>query len=68
MAPGFLATLAMLGMPEALTYFSTREPLRAGRDLTTASMLAHAACPPSMAAGFVAMPVLRDIGAFAHSW
>lgn len=57
-APGFLATLAMLGMPEALTYFSAREPLRAGRYLATASTLALAACLPSMAAGFVAMPIL----------
>ncbi|MBF6571129.1 MAG: oligosaccharide flippase family protein [Candidatus Binataceae bacterium] len=57
-APGFIATLAMLGMPEALTYFSAQEPLRAGRYLATASAIALAACLPFMAAGFVAMPTL----------
>jgi O-antigen/teichoic acid export membrane protein len=57
-APGFIATLAMLGMPEALTYFSAREPVRAGRYLATASAIALAACLPFMAAGFAAMPIL----------
>ncbi len=57
-APGFIAALAMIGMPEALTYFSAQEPLRAGRYLATASAIALAACPPFMAAGFVAMPIL----------
>jgi O-antigen/teichoic acid export membrane protein len=57
-APGFIATLAMLGMPEALTYFSAQQPLRAGRYLATASAIALATCLPFMAAGFVAMPTL----------
>jgi len=56
--PGFIAALAMLGMPEALTYFSAQEPALAGRYLATASAIALGACLPFMATGYVAMPIL----------
>jgi O-antigen/teichoic acid export membrane protein len=56
--PGFIASLAMLGLPEALTYYSARNPGQAGRYLGTASVLALAAAVPFMIAGYLAMPTL----------
>lgn len=58
MWPSFLATLAMLGLPEALVYFSAREPGRSGRYLGTAIGLALLASLPFAAAGYLLMPRL----------
>lgn len=53
-----MGALAMLGMGEALVYFSAREPERAGRYVTSAALLALFASLPFMAAGYLAMPTL----------
>jgi O-antigen/teichoic acid export membrane protein len=56
--PSSVATLAMLGMPEAVVYFSAREPSRAGRYLSSAMIVALASSVPFMAAAFPLMPLL----------
>jgi len=56
--PSLLATLAMLGLPEALVYYSAREPVRAGRYLGSAVSLGLLAAGPVMLVGFLLMPVL----------
>jgi O-antigen/teichoic acid export membrane protein len=56
--PSFIATLAMLGLPQALTYYSAQNPGQAGRYLGTASVLAVSASVPFMIAGYFAMPTL----------
>src|SRR6202030_2462068 len=40
--PSFIASLAMLGMPEAVVYYSARAPSTAGRYLGSAVMVALA--------------------------
>ena len=55
--PSFLATIAMLGLPEALVYFSAREPVNAGRYTGSAMALALLSSLPFMALGYVGMPV-----------
>jgi O-antigen/teichoic acid export membrane protein len=57
-APSFIATLAMLGMPEALVYFSAQEPTRASVYLGTASAFALTASIPFVVAAYPAMPLL----------
>jgi len=52
-----IGTIAMLGLPEALVYFSAREPGCAGRYGGSAMALALLASLPFMAIGFLAMPV-----------
>lgn len=54
--PGFMANLAMLGMPEALVYFSARRPEQAGRYLSTAIVLVLISSMPFIAAGYWLMP------------
>jgi len=56
--PGFIGTLAMLGLPEALSYYSAQDPRRAGRFLGTASALALTASVFFVAGGYVVMPTL----------
>lgn len=58
MWPSFIASIAMLGLPEALVYFSARDPDRAGQYLGSAMSLAFLSSIPFMAAGFVFMPLL----------
>jgi O-antigen/teichoic acid export membrane protein len=53
--PGALATVAMVGLPEALVYFGAREPGRAGEWLFTAELIAMgAAC----AAACIGYPII----------
>jgi O-antigen/teichoic acid export membrane protein len=56
--PSAIGALAMIGMPEALVYFSAQRPARAGRYLGTATVLALAASVPLVAIGYLAMPLL----------
>jgi O-antigen/teichoic acid export membrane protein len=56
--PSFIAMLAMLGLPEALTYYSAQDPGRGGHYLGTASALALAASIVFVAGGCVIMPSL----------
>lgn len=56
--PSAIATFAMLGLPEALVYYSAREPDRAGRYLGSAVMLALLSSVPSVALGYLLMPLL----------
>jgi len=54
--PSIIATMAMLGLPEALVYFSAREPGRAGRYTGSAIALALLSSLPFMVIGYLAMP------------
>lgn len=63
MWPSVIATIAMLGMPEALVYFSARYPDRAGHYLGSAVTLALVSSAPFAAVGFFLMPTLLS----AHS-
>lgn len=56
--PSLLATLAMLGLPEALVYYSARDPQRAGRYMGSAMFLALASSIPLMLLGYWLMPYL----------
>ena len=56
--PTFLATVGMLGMPEALVYFSARDPARASRETASAVALGLAGCIVLMITGYFAMPML----------
>ncbi len=58
MWPSFIATMAMLGLPEALVYFCAREPDRAGRYLGSAVTLALVSSLPFTTAGYFLVPVL----------
>ncbi len=56
--PSFIATIAMLGLPEAIVYFSAREPENAGRYLGSAMALALVASLPAVAIGYMVLPVV----------
>src|SRR5690348_8386651 len=56
--PFFIASIAMLGTPEALAYFSACSPDEAGRNLGSASTISLIACLPLMTIGYFAMPGL----------
>jgi len=56
--PTAIATIAMLGMPEALVYFSGRFRNQAGRYLSSSIALILLACPLFIAVGYWAMPIL----------
>ena len=56
--PTFLATLAMLGAPDALVYYSARQPARAARLLTTSILIGLSACIPAALLGYLLLPVL----------
>ncbi|HWP37036.1 MAG TPA: oligosaccharide flippase family protein [Gemmatimonadales bacterium] len=58
MWPSVIATIAMLGLPEALVYFSARDPEGAGRYLGSAVTLALVSSVPFAAVGFFLMPTL----------
>ncbi len=58
MWPSVIATIAMLGLPEALVYFCARDPDRAGRYLGSAVTLALVSSVPFAAVGFFLMPTL----------
>ena len=50
--PGALATIAMLGLPEAIVYFGAREPDRAAQWLFTAQFIALAAACAAACIGY----------------
>ncbi len=56
-----IATLSMLGLLEALVYYSAREPLRAGRYLGSALTLTLLSSLPFMAMGYLALPTLLGV-------
>lgn len=56
--PMTIAVIAMLGMPEALVYFSGRFQNQAGRYLSSSIALILVTCPLFIAAGYWAMPIL----------
>lgn len=56
--PTFIATIAMLGLPDALVYFSARDHKHAGRYLGSAVVLNLLASVPFLCAGYLAMPYL----------
>ena len=56
--PSFIALFALVGMPEALVYFSAQKPAQAGRYLVTATGLSLAASVPCMALAYLGMPLL----------
>src|SRR5579875_2757810 len=56
--PSFVATLAMLGMPEALVYYSARVPSEAGRYLGSAVLVASISAVPFIVVAYLLMPLL----------
>jgi len=56
--PSFIASLAMLGMPEAIVYYSARDQAAAGRYLGSAIVLALISSVPFMVAAYLLMPLL----------
>jgi len=56
MWPAFLATIANLGLPQALTFYSAQSSEKAGRYLGSATALALLASVPFMATGYVVLP------------
>ncbi len=56
--PSFLATIAMLGLPDAVVYFAARNPVRAGRYLGSAMLLSLLSVIPFMAVSYLLMPIL----------
>ena len=55
--PGAIATLAMLGLPEAVAYFAAREPKRGSEWLSTAVVTALGASAVAAAAGYIAIAI-----------
>jgi O-antigen/teichoic acid export membrane protein len=58
MWPSFLATIAMLGLPEALVYYSAQSSSQAGRYLGSAMTLGIVSCVPFALVGYLALPLL----------
>jgi O-antigen/teichoic acid export membrane protein len=56
--PIFMALVSQLGVPEALVYYSAREPQIAGRYLGSAIMIALTSAAPFMLCGYLLMPFL----------
>ncbi len=54
----FLATFALLGMPDALVYFASREPDRIASHTVSAVLLALVGGIPLLGLGYLAMPIL----------
>ncbi len=54
----YIATVAMLGLPDALVYFSARETEGAGRHLGSGMVLALLSSLPFVAVGYLVMPFL----------
>lgn len=54
--PSFLAVIAVIGIPEALVYYSARQPNDAGKLLTTSISVALLACIPFLLLGFFIIP------------
>ncbi len=58
-----IAALAMLGMPEAVIYYSAREPHEAGRYLGSGILVALSSSAPFAVIGYLLMPMLLGIQA-----
>jgi O-antigen/teichoic acid export membrane protein len=56
--PSIIASFGMIGMAEALVYFSAQRPVQAGRYLGTAIGLALSASLPCLVVAWIAMPIL----------
>ncbi len=56
--PVLIGYLAMLGLGEALVYYSAREPARAGTYLGSSTLLALVSCCPFALLGFIFMPTV----------
>jgi O-antigen/teichoic acid export membrane protein len=54
--PSFVGTLAMIGMPEAVVYYSARQPGKAGRYLGSGVALATLASVPFIICAYALMP------------
>src|ERR1700728_3512098 len=54
--PSVIASLAMIGMPEALVYFSAREPEQSGSYLGTAASLSLISSLPFVVLAWLSMP------------
>ncbi len=66
--PSFTAGLAALGMPEALVYYSARQPAEAGRCLGSAMVVGLASSLPFMVIGYALMPLLLHAQAPVIMW
>jgi len=66
--PMLFAALAMLGMPEALVYFSSRERCRAADYLGTATIIALLAGVGFLTVGWILMPVLLCSQTLSTIW
>jgi O-antigen/teichoic acid export membrane protein len=58
--PTFIASLAMLGFPEAITYYSAKRPENAARYLTTAVFSTLAVSGFFILIGYIFLPYLLD--------
>jgi O-antigen/teichoic acid export membrane protein len=56
--PSIIATFAMLGMPEAVVYYTARDRLAAGHYLGMAVVVALTSAIPFMVVGYLLMPLL----------
>lgn len=54
--PTFLATLAVLGLPEAIVFFCARKPQDSGKVLMTAMIIANLSCIPILLIGYFLLP------------
>jgi O-antigen/teichoic acid export membrane protein len=66
--PSFVGGLAMLGMPEAIVYYTARDHPAAGRYLGSAILLALISSIPFMLAAYLAMPLLLHAQAPTIVW
>ena len=55
--PSFIASLAMLGLPDAVVYFSAREPGQAGTFWLSGTTLSLLAAPVFFGVGYAIMPL-----------
>jgi O-antigen/teichoic acid export membrane protein len=69
MWPSVIAAVAMIGLPEALVYFSAKHPSETRRYLLTASLVALVVMPLFMTLGYVLMPLLLSMqsGRIVHA-
>ncbi len=61
MWPSVVAAVAMIGLPEALVYFSAKHPLQSRSYLVTAGLMVFVVMPLFAAIGYVAMPHLLSM-------
>ena len=66
--PSVVATLAMLGMPEATVYYTARDHSAAGRYLGSGILVALISSIPFMLMAYLAMPLLLHAQAPAIVW